>query len=949
MRTGASFLRLMPGARQQGLAASTTGMLDELYTVYANPGAAGFLREWQWSASYSKWIADVYSASAFYGQRVRMPWSPDMRFGLGIAYQGMPEFDSSDRAAPQASASDVVFAASLGQPFTLWKQSFALGANVKYLISELAQYNAQAWMVDLGLLYRTPRFRLLKSGGFLEHGILSAGIALTNIGQELTYIATATPLPRTWRAGLSLQAGTHEGFQFHLAFDFHKTYREQNEFSFGGEISWSQFLSLRGGYDFENRLISPIAFGLSLRLDDKRMPINSLIPGRNNALRLDLATMEDNLLFSRPYRGSITHHAIAPEKFQPLGPDFGATVEADSVTLAWEASREPDLFDEARYWLLVDQDSSRLAGLLAAADRRAEEFFSAAARESLMVNAKLSHNRLGLKNLAGGKYFWSVAAFDRDQHVRFMEKDGRRIHVFRVLAPAAEITGIRFEYDRWITEDDYQGVLQIAVKNTGGRHISQITLAAYDSSAAPPDQISAKNGSGHAPMALARLALNDLAADSTRIISVAWRTHARGRHFIKAVLDEERALLKNDEAARTHSAAFYTIPKGRLTTGDTVNAFILSRVAYDVPFIPEVCFDPGSAEVKSEYIRNWVLEPPLVTLAKRLQEHREVKITLEGFIDPNSDEHDPALAAARARAVRDSLLQLGVRAEQMEIVPGGALPGRRTPANADDARWVLQERRHVRIATATANEAVVFDLVSFDDIEPLPQAVVFHAAIKSAVPVQASRLHVQAGALSDEIILTAIRNEISGGIAWQHDQPARENAWREKNVSYQVALRDSLGREFRTRPRQAFLAAKTDLRAQRVAWPIKFNATAPLYDFYWLRMFEHVQFMLSEPTMRMRLSGHACKIGPEPINQRLSQQRAEAFQKGFLQHAKERYPHTYEKILQRLVSVKGFGETRPLGIEHLKGGVVEYGNNEMPLGRKLNRRIEVEFYYPEKE
>ena len=312
MRTGASFLRMMPGARQQGIAASTTGVIDELYTIYANPGATGFLREWQWSASYSKWIADVYSASAFYGQRLRMPWSAHARIGLGIAYQGMPDFDSSDRAAPQVSASDVVFAASLGQPFTLWQRQFAFGANIKYFNSELAQYAANAWMVDLGLLYRSPRFQLFRPGsGFLEYGIFSAGVSWTNLGEELTYIATATPLPRTLRAGMAMQAGTHEGFQFHFAVDYHQTYRENSEFSLGAEISWNQLLSLRGGYDFEDHLISPIAMGLSLRLDDRRMPINSAIPGRNNALRFDFAVAEDNLLFSRPYRGLFTTRCSA--------------------------------------------------------------------------------------------------------------------------------------------------------------------------------------------------------------------------------------------------------------------------------------------------------------------------------------------------------------------------------------------------------------------------------------------------------------------------------------------------------------------------------------------------------------------------------------------------------------------------------------------------------------
>ncbi|MGH7495567.1 MAG: PorV/PorQ family protein [bacterium] len=951
IRTGASFLRIMPGARQQGIAASTTGVIDELYTIYANPGATGFLREWQWSASYSKWIADVYSASAFYGQRLRMPWSAHTRLGLGIAYQGMPDFDSSDRAAPQVSASDVVFAASIGQPFALWQKQFAFGANIKYFNSELAQYSANAWMVDLGLLFRSRRFQLFRSGsGFLEYGILSAGVAWTNLGEELTYIATATPLPRTLRAGMALQAGTHEGFQFHFAFDYHQTYREKNEFSVGTEISWNQLLSLRGGYNFEDRLISPIAFGLSLRLDDKRMPINSVIPGRNNALRFDFAVAEDNLLFSRPYRGSVTHHAIAPEKFQPLAPGFGANVEADSVVLAWEASQDPDLYDEARYWLIVDQDSSKLSQLLAAAERNTEEFFSAGTSESFLVNARLSHNSFTLKNLEGGSYYWTVAAFDRDRHLRFIEKDGRRLHKFRMLAPQVEITGLTFEYDPWITEDDYQGVIRFTVNNTGGRHVSQLSLVVYDSVAGSlSDPFSARNGNGHAPQALLRTHVHDVPPGVSKTMQADWRTNAAGRHLIKVCLDEERAFLKSDAVNRTREAVFITIPKGRLVTGDSVAAFVLSRVAYDVPFIPDVSFDPGSSEVKGEYMRSWVLEPPLLTIANRLKSNRDVRISLQGFADPNSDEHEATLAEARAAAVRDTLLQLGVLAEQMKLLPGQVLPGRRTPADPDDARWVMQERRHVKIAAEIASEAVVFDLVSFDDIEPLPQPVIFHAGIKSAVPVQAGVLQLHAEGLSDQVLVNAVGNVLLNNFIWQHDRAGKEDLWKEKSVTYALTLTDSLGRVFRTRPRLTYLAAKTQLRAHRVAWPIKFNATVPLYDFYWLKMFEHVKFMLTEPAMRMRLSGHACAIGPEAINLRLSQQRADAFRKGFLQHAQERFPDTYATILQRLVEVKGFGETKPLGIDRLKGDAVIKGDNQTPLGRKLNRRIEVEFYYPEKE
>jgi hypothetical protein len=295
IRSGAAFLQVIPGARQQGLAGSLTGAIDELYAVYANPGAAGFLREWQWSATYTKWFADIYSTSLFYGRRMRMPWSSQTRFGLDVAYQGMPEFDSSRRAAAAASASDLLVAASIGQPFRLFGKSLALGANVKYFKSELAQYDATAWVFDTGLLYRSPRFRFLNSGkGLFDYGIISAGVAVTQLGQSQTFISQGTPLPRTFRAGFAFNTGTHTGLQLQLSTDYKKIRDEKGALSLGTELMWNQLLALRGGYDFSDRLLSHFAFGLSLRLDDARSPMTSVIPGRNNALRLDLAAMEDS-------------------------------------------------------------------------------------------------------------------------------------------------------------------------------------------------------------------------------------------------------------------------------------------------------------------------------------------------------------------------------------------------------------------------------------------------------------------------------------------------------------------------------------------------------------------------------------------------------------------------------------------------------------------------------
>ncbi len=946
IRHGASFLRLMPGPRQQGLASSSTGVIDELYTVYANPGATGFLREWQWSASYSRWIADVYSASVFYGQRVRMPWSPHTRIGLGLAYQGVPEFDSSQRNAAQASASDALFAASVGQPFQIGQQQFAAGINVKYLMSKLAQYDANVWIADIGLLYRTKRFALLKSGGVFEHGIFSAGVALTQLGPSLEFIASKTPLPRTWRMGAAFNAGTHDGLQMQFALDYHRTQQEPGEISFGTELSWNQIVSLRGGYDFENRLISPIAFGVSFRFDDRKMPLHSALPGRNNALRFDLAAAEDNLLFSRPYRGGITHHTIGPESFNWGGPAYGAIIENDSVTLAWEATRDPDLYDDAQYVLLVDRDSLALAQTVALAERNAAEFFNQQKQKAFFVEEKLGATNYLVTPLRSGKYFWSVLAYDADQHVRVIGSEKRRLNMFQVVAPDAEIKAITFDYHPWITEDEYQGKINVTVANTGLRKITELALALYDSSAprrAFASTATSMNGENHTRALIGRAALANLPPGTEQTFTFEWKTSQHGLHHVTAVVDEERRVLKTSVR---HGAEFYTIPKGRFAAGDSVTAFVLAREAYEVPFIPEVCFEAGSAEIAADYVRRWYLEPPLQTLARRMKAHPNTRINLQGFADPNSNEHDVALANARAAAVRDSLVRLGAAVEQITILPGQVLPLRRTPANADDARWVTHERRYVQITTDLTSESVLFELVAFEEVDTLPQPVAFIAAIDGAVALREAALQIS-GAAQEQIALAQLQRgaRLQGEYVWEgHGKSAR--VWQNQNAGYAIAVTDSLARAFRTQPRSAYLRARPKLKAQHVSWPIRFNVTAPMYDFYWSKLLKHINYMLAQPDMRMRFSGHACAIGPEAINLRLSQRRAEEFQHGFLRYAQGQYPGAFQQIAARTGEPKGFGIRQPMALNRRSGAADIRDLNETPLARKLNRRIEVEFYYP---
>ncbi len=56
---------------------------------------------------------------------------------------------------------------------------------------------------------------------------------------------------------------------------------------------------------------------------------------------------------------------------------------------------------------------------------------------------------------------------------------------------------------------------------------------------------------------------------------------------------------------------------------------------------------------------------------------------------------------------------------------------------------------------------------------------------------------------------------------------------------------------------------------------------------------------------------------------------------------KTEYPERHDKTPLRLDQAVGYGETRPLRLERLNGALLMMGDNQEPLGRTLNHRLEV--------
>ncbi len=941
VRAGAPFLKMLPGARLQSMGSTQTSGLDELHSIFANPGTAGLTREWYWSATYSKWIADVYNASLIFGKNYRTPWSRKTRFSVGLIYHGVPEFDSTDEAVPMATANDFIAALNIGQPLSFISDNLAVGTSFKYLRSNLDQFHANAWIADIGLLGRTPRFDLGNS--LLKHGVLSLGVALTQMGQDLTYENVATPLPQTWRVGAAFYAGTHGGVQVQVLADYYNVKDEDGAVGIGAEVSWNKRFSINGGYDFASDLMSKVSFGATICLDDLMTSEQTLLPGRNNALQLDMATIDEGEFFSRTYRGTMSHYPIGPENFRFASPANGDTVKTESITLKWEATRDPDIFDEVAYTLVLDQDSTKLARLLSFYDtKQSDKFYAMLSETNFWLNEPHKADSFIVNKPLGGDNYWMVIAEDLDQHLNFAETKHSRIAHFYIPYPDLKIEKIEFDYHRIITEDDYHGDLKILVTNVGDLTARDFSVTIYDSTVKVVHDLS--EGKEKNSQILFEDHYAELKPGQSETIQIPWNTFLLGSHRILAVADKEEKIEELNKINNSYFENFTTIPKGTFACDDTVAVVTIAQVTIDMPIITEVCFDINSTKVKNEYLHKTTFDPPVATLAKRLAGHRELKITLQGFTDTNSGETDVALANARAEAVRDSLILLGVNDNQIQIVEGKILPKRRIPKNPQDADWVFEERRYVAITTDAQGQAILFLPIRHTDNEEIRKQVTFKSAIKCAAQTDAGQLFLSHQMLQDSLELGNLKFRMN--LDYQMDwDPARTGnlaAWLNNDVDYFITLKDEQGREFHTRNKKTYLNESTVLREHRIAFPLQFAGTSPMYSFYWERLLDITRNML-DTDKHMHFEGHACAVGPSGINDMLSKQRAKRFHDGFISHVKKEAADFYPTVAENISPARGFGEEMPLGITRLRGERILIGDNNNPIGRKLNRRIEIVF------
>lgn len=941
VRSGAAFLKMLPGARVQSMAGAATAVFDDPNAVFANPAAASFFRQWEWSAGYTKWIADISNASFIYGRKTPMPWSRDTRIGFGVLYQGISSFNNNSSVMPEASASDVVASISIGQPLTFVSKNISFGGNLKYFNSNLAQYSAKSFVYDFGILAKTGSLSLGKS----LNGVFSLGAAVTQNGRDLTFIELGTPLPRTARIGAAAYLGFQKGAKMMLTADYISIKDEDPYLALGGELLINRFLAVNAGCDFGSDLFQKLTFGAGIRLDDVSMPFGNAFPGKHNAVRLDFATLDGSDFFSRTYRGTVTHFASNPEPFRIVSPAVGDSIHNSQVVLRWQPSRELDLFDNVTYHVLVDRDSAAVADIISAYDENPELFW-ALLSNPMILNKETTETFTPMGISSGGDYYWTVAAIDQDKQVQFASDGAGMVSHFSVARSDLEIKDIQFEYSPYISMDDYQGKINVRIKNNGDKTLKNVAVRLQDDIERLDFNIEALAFAGNEaplpPTPLGDFYVPEIQPGEEKVIETEWRTPMLGRHRISAEIDPEMHLNELDRLNNKIDKSFYTVPKGSFRAVNENPIVAVSTVVVEKPLINQITFSANSSVVKREYLDQGSDLPVLSILANRLNENPSLAVSLQGFADPNSNEKSAALGEQRADAVRRALTDLGVGEAQIVVVAGRLLPKRIMPADSADAAMLREERRYVEITATKEAETVLMRPIENRESRVGESEIHFSSDITSSISLTAGEALFATDNLQSRKKLERTDVKIASDMVWQLPRQNAQN-WLDQEISYSLSFQDSLGRSFQTQPETINVQGNDVTRRRILNIPLQFGKTEASSDMAWQHVLDTAKALMQDSTMHVRFQGHACSIGAEDVNVRLSKQRARFFNEKLQSYLESDHNDFAKDVLSRVDSPLGLGESNESG-SALRQNSLNFGDNSTSLGRKLNRRIEIVFY-----
>jgi len=242
-----TFLSIGVGARAAGLGSAVTTIGGDVNQIFWNPAGTALQDErFQATFSYNKWIADLKQNAAAIAYN--MPGVGTIGVGfISFGVSGIPAdrdiytspdltpFQIDQSTTPTYDYRDMAVAVNFSRYFF---EKLTLGFTAKYVHEKIDDQSVAAMAFDFGSIYRI---------GVADWQI---GARMQNLGSDFKYYDIAYSLPLTFSIGTSIKPYKDENNSVLVSVDGVKTTDGPQYLYAGGEYTFMNLISLRGGYKF---------------------------------------------------------------------------------------------------------------------------------------------------------------------------------------------------------------------------------------------------------------------------------------------------------------------------------------------------------------------------------------------------------------------------------------------------------------------------------------------------------------------------------------------------------------------------------------------------------------------------------------------------------------------------------------------------------------------------
>jgi long-subunit fatty acid transport protein len=258
--TAAPFLSIGEGAKATAMGSAFVGIADDPSAIYWNPAGLSKLQGVNMIFDHTNWIAGIsYNfVAASYG----LGDLGTVGFSFTSSNYGdmrVTTIDEPEGTGEVFTANDM--AISLAYAISL-TENFSIGFNPKFIYQSIWNMNASAFALDLGVQYRTPF-----DGAILAMSISNFGTKMQMQGTNSVVLVDLDPLnggnnnkipanlstgewslPLTYRVGIAYEPVKTETNRITLAVDALHPSDNYESLNVGGEYTYNDFISVRGGY-----------------------------------------------------------------------------------------------------------------------------------------------------------------------------------------------------------------------------------------------------------------------------------------------------------------------------------------------------------------------------------------------------------------------------------------------------------------------------------------------------------------------------------------------------------------------------------------------------------------------------------------------------------------------------------------------------------------------------